>query len=313
MRSAIGAWARWALLDERARPRVLVRLGVHGVAVILAYLAGGALARLGPAPWMRAVVIAVQTALVVLVTWLAATRLDQRPFTSVTGPWDRRAVVEVGLGVALGAGLVGAIAAVEHVWQLAAYRGTPDAPSFVRVSLSILFFVSVAIEEELWFRGYQLTNLAEALEHRLGARASRGAALAISSVVFGLAHSLNPNASWISTANIAFGGLLLGAAFALTGRLGLAIGLHFAWNTAQCWLDMPVSGQVIFDDLLVLREEQADDLLTGGEFGPEGGLVGLAAMALGTMAAVGVARALPSGGVVREVDAASPDVRSDAG
>jgi hypothetical protein len=77
--------------------------------------------------------------------------------------------------------------------------------------------------------------------------------------------------------------VLLGVSYAITSRLWIAFGLHFAWNTAQCFLDMPVSGQVLYDGLFVERVETGEDVLTGGAFGPEGGLLGLGAMVTGTL------------------------------
>ncbi len=308
MAARVSGWIRWALLDEaHRRPRVGVRLVLHTVGVLLSYVAGaGVVWLLGGAAWSRAAAVALQTALVVLVTW-AATRLDRRPFLDLVGALDARAALDVGAGVLLGGLLVLGIAAVELGGSLAGYRAVPLAPAgLLRASASILFFVSVAIDEELWFRGYQLTNLAEALEGRLGRDRARGLALGLSAIVFGLAHALNPGASVISTVNIAFGGVLLGASFAITGRLGLALGLHFAWNTAQAWLDMPVSGQVLLDDLFVHREEHGDDVVTGGAFGPEGGLVGLSFMFVGILASVAYARTGRREGDVRSAEDVSP-------
>jgi hypothetical protein len=68
---------------------------------------------------------------------------------------------------------------------------------------------------------------------------------------------------------------------------------------------MPVSGQVLYDDLFLAREEQGEDWLTGGPFGPEGGVVGLAAMVIGTIALGAFAA---QGG--RELDDASEGVAS---
>jgi membrane protease YdiL (CAAX protease family) len=298
---------RWALLDATGRPRVLVRVGLHAVLVLLSFLPGVGLIRLlGGSDAIRALALAIQTSLVVLATWAAARWLDRRAFQALTGRIDRGMARDVGVGLVVGAGLIGAIAIVEHGVGLATYA--PRVPSPWRVLSSLLFFACVSIEEELWFRGYQLTNFAEALEARLGQRWARAAALVSSAILFGLAHALNPNASVVTTANVAVGGLLLGVSFAITGRLGVALGLHLAWNTAQCWLDMPVSGQVLYDDLFVAREERGDDGWTGGAFGPEGGLVGLSAMIVGT-ALLGLVAWRSGRG--RELDVAAESVASE--
>lgn len=301
------AWVRWALLDATARPRVLVRLALHAIGVLISLLSGFGLERLvGHGSGVRAIALAMQVVLVVLVTWAAARWLDRRPFQALTGRFDRRMAAETAMGLGVGAALVGGIVLAERAAGLASYAPRPVDPA--RALSSILFFVGVSIEEELWFRGYQLTNLAEALEARFGLRGGRALALVASAIVFGLAHASNPHATWLSTANVAVGGLMLGVSFAITGRLGIALGLHTGWNTAQCWLDMPVSGQVLYDDLFVAREERGDDWLTGGAFGPEGGLIGLGAMTIGTLLLAAGALTVGRG---RELDGAAEGVASE--
>ena len=52
----------------------------------------------------------------------------------------------------------------------------------------------------------------------------------------GLAHLDNPNATLYSAAAIGIeAGMLLGAAYVLTRRLWLALGLRFAWNFLAAW------------------------------------------------------------------------------
>ena len=66
----------------------------------------------------------------------------------------------------------------------------------------------------------------------------------MTSVLFGLAHIMNPNATWFSSFAIAVeAGLLLGGAYMLTRSLWLPMGLHAAWNFTQGEIfDVPVSG-----------------------------------------------------------------------
>ncbi|HAC16446.1 MAG TPA: hypothetical protein DCE78_10955, partial [Bacteroidetes bacterium] len=62
--------------------------------------------------------------------------------------------------------------------------------------------------------------------------------------------------------------------FFLTGNLGMAIGIHFAWNFFQGpLLGLPVSG-IIFNNSLIRTTFENDQLITGAKFGMEGGLIG---------------------------------------
>lgn len=135
--------------------------------------------------------------------------------------------------------------------------------------------VSGTIEETL-FRGLILRHL-ESLVGTWGA-------LAFTSALFGLLHIVNPDATWFSSFAIALeAGILLGAAYLLTRRLWLAIGLHAAWNFTQGWVfSVPVSGGEAPLGLLITRRI-GPDWLTGGDFGLEASAV---AMVVATAAGI---------------------------
>lgn len=128
--------------------------------------------------------------------------------------------------------------------------------------------------EEILFRGIVFRQL----EAWLGS----WIALALSSALFGALHIMNPGASWYSSVAIAVeAGILLGAAYMLTRRLWLAIGIHAAWNFTQGWVfSVPVSGGEAPLGLLVTRRI-GPDWLTGGDFGLEASAV---AVVVATMA-----------------------------
>jgi membrane protease YdiL (CAAX protease family) len=130
--------------------------------------------------------------------------------------------------------------------------------------------------EEILFRGIVFRQL----EAWLGS----WVALALSSALFGGLHIMNPGASWFSSVAIAVeAGILLGAAYMLTRRLWLAIGIHAAWNFTQGWVfSVPVSGGEAPLGLLITRR-LGPDWLTGGDFGLEASVV---AMVVATLAGV---------------------------
>jgi hypothetical protein len=67
--------------------------------------------------------------------------------------------------------------------------------------------------------------------------------------------------------------VLLGAAYAATGRLWLPIGLHFGWNFAEGPIfGAAVSGTGIGSGLIEGKFE-GPNILTGGQFGPEASVV----------------------------------------
>ncbi|MBA3668782.1 MAG: CPBP family intramembrane metalloprotease [Sphingomonas sp.] len=141
------------------------------------------------------------------------------------------------------------------------------------------FALLPAFGEELLFRGMFFRWIEEF--------GGSWAALVVTSALFGLAHILNPNATWFSSFAIALeAGVLLGGAYMLTRSLWLPIGLHAAWNFTQGFIfGVPVSG--IASNGLVRSELSGPDWLSGGSFGLEASVIALVlATAAGTWMAV---------------------------
>lgn len=103
-------------------------------------------------------------------------------------------------------------------------------------------------------------------------------AFAFSAALFGALHLTNPNASWFAAVCIAIeAGIMLGAFYALTGRIWVSIGVHGAWNFAQGYLfGAAVSGTDFGTGIAVSTARAGfSPYLTGGAFGPEASVPGL--------------------------------------
>lgn len=236
--------------------------------------------------------IVVQLLAVAGSVWLVGKYVDKRKFKNFGFDLNRRWFLDCAFGFGLGAALMALIFVVE--WSAGWIRITDtfvkpaNEGSFLFSFASMfLFFICVGIEEELLSRGYQLTNLAEGLQCKwFGKATATIVAVILSSALFGLMHIGNPNASWMSTANIALAGMFLAAGYVLTGELAIPIGVHVSWNFFQGNVfGFPVSGNV-FGTKVIAIEQGGNQLITGGSFGPEAGLIGIAAILLGTVAVV---------------------------
>jgi len=128
-------------------------------------------------------------------------------------------------------------------------------------------FILAAVLEEVVMRAV----LFRILEQSLGS----WIALAVSAALFGLLHLNNPGATGIDAACIMLEcGVLLAAAYMLTRRLWLCVGMHFAWNFAQGGIfSAAVSGMKATGFLQAQMTGTA--WLTGGGFGAEASLVAL--------------------------------------
>jgi membrane protease YdiL (CAAX protease family) len=151
--------------------------------------------------------------------------------------------------------------------------------------------------EEILFRGVMLRQFERLVGTWL--------ALGITAMLFGAVHLANPGASLFAGFAIAIeAGILLGAAYLVTRRLWLAIGLHAGWNFTQGWVfSVPVSGGEAPLGLLVTRRV-GPDWLTGGDFGLEASAV---AMVVATLAGLLLLRRAALRGEVRPPPWRRPD------
>jgi len=214
--------------------------------------------------------------------------LDRRSFRTIglwfyPGWWK-----ELACGIGIGAALIGLVVAILVVLGAIRYAGLSGPPkemlSGFEVAAGILFLA--AAFEELAFRGYGFQRLVEAFG-ALGA-------VVVFSGLFGLVHLLNPGATMLSTASTALSGVLLSVAYLKTRALWLPIGLHWAWNFFMGpILSLPISG-LDFGPTLLRVQISGATWLTGGAYGPEGGVVVIVVVLVAIVFLVRTRRLAPS-------------------
>ncbi|WP_136718561.1 CPBP family intramembrane glutamic endopeptidase [Halorientalis salina] len=243
-------------------------------------------------------------------TLLAAQFIDHRPVTDYgfrgAGWWRdlfvgiavASAVLTAALGVALAAGWVAIVDTM--------VAGT-ERFVFALVA-SVALFAVVGFYEELVFRGFVLKNVAEGLADR-GAAVAVFVAVLVSSLLFGVVHLANANASLVSAAVIAVIAVTVAVSYVLTGRIGFAIGFHAAWNIAIGVLfGLPVSGVTVPGRVLAI-DVSGPAVWTGGVFGLEAGMLGVLATSTGLAAVVVYAR-IVHGGLRIHPDILVPTLRN---
>ncbi len=211
---------------------------------------------------------------------LARRLLDRRSFASLGLSFDRRALLDLAVGILLPGLLLGLVYAAEWApgWlQFDDFASGAGNSGLLlgQTAAAFFLFVLVGWQEELLSRGYWLQNLAEGLNLTWG--------VLISSSLFALAHFQNPNVSWVAVLGLVCDGLFLAYGYLRTRRLWLPVGLHIGWNFFEAVVyGFPVSGMGdIFH--LIHQTVKGPELVTGGAFGPEAGLVQLPALALGVL------------------------------
>jgi uncharacterized protein len=208
---------------------------------------------------LKNVIALVLTAIILLAYRTYVKVIEKRVATELS---SARAAQELGLGLLLGALLlsctIGVLAAL-GVYRVTGFHGW--APMLATVPA----FIMAAVLEEVVMRGIVF----RILEQWLGS----WIALAISAAVFGLLHWFNPGATLLNAGAIMLeAGILLAAAYMLTRRLWLCIGMHFAWNFTQGGIfSAAVSGGAI--NGLLEAKLVGPVWLSGGSFGVEASVV----------------------------------------
>ena len=203
----------------------------------------------------------VALAITVMVAYLVGSRwIEQRePVELLAKQW----VTDLASGFSLGFMLFSFVILLLRLTGCYHFTGWGTAS---QLAMGLLSACLAACLEEIIFRGF-LFRLSAKLVGTWGA-------LAATSVLFGAAHALNKGATtWSSLAIALEAGTLLGAAYAMTQRLWLPIGLHIGWN----FTEGPVYGMILSGNeargSLLHGTLQGRDVLTGGAFGPEASIL----------------------------------------
>jgi membrane protease YdiL (CAAX protease family) len=216
---------------------------------------------------------------VTLSVYLARKYFDRRTFISLGLKWDSHAIRDTIFGVLLAAFLMALVTLIEWAagwltFKSFAWETQSTTQVVVGIIVIALGYIIVGWSEELLNRGYWLQNISDGLNLFWG--------VLLSSILFSLSHLANPNWSWLAVINLTLNGLFLAFAYLRTRQLWLPIGIHIGWNFFLGPIfGFPVSGTDSF--ILINQTVDGPELLTGGAFGPEAGLINLPIIALGAV------------------------------
>jgi membrane protease YdiL (CAAX protease family) len=212
-------------------------------------------------------------------TWLIGVRRLRLGARELRYQGGARGLAGLGLGLLIGA-VAAALALVLGVVIGSAewVKDAGGAAAYAReAARTFAVLAPAAFAEELLFRGVPLVILAMAF--------GRAGAVIGLALLFGLAHLANPGITPLAVANIAAAGVFLSLAFLAPGGILTAFGAHLGWNATIAALDAPVSG-LPFAIPAIDYVAGGPAWLTGGEFGPEGGLSATTAIGLASLAMV---------------------------
>jgi membrane protease YdiL (CAAX protease family) len=264
-------WSERVFLSDGGRLRPILRVLIFAFGVFLINVeVGGAVFnfnRANPLWWQlfwSSLALAISF---LLLSWIFVRLVDGRPFSSLgltlRPGWVKELCIGFGAGVALQLLVIAILAGTRSVH----YSGGVlyDLQFWKRVGMNGGLFLIAAGVEELSFRGYAFQRLIDSV--------GTGTAIVASAVLFGLAHIGNPGATLFSTANTVLAGIVLVVPYVRTRSMWTQIGLHWSWNLAMATIvSLPVSGMKFVPNLL-LAQNARWNWLSGGNYGPEGGVV----------------------------------------
>jgi hypothetical protein len=215
----------------------------------------------------------------VIVGTVLLRRFDRRPAGALGFGLTPAAPGEFARGLLIGLIAIGVPTALLAALGMIRFAGDTGTGTgwLVTVAGDFAVLAVAAAAEEALFRGYPLQVLARAF--------GPAPAVVATSVAFAIAHGANPNADAVALVNIFFAGVMLAIAYLRTRSLWFATAVHLGWNWGMAsLLDLPVSGLEMMDTPLYEPVVTGAAWLSGGRFGPEGGLAGTVGFAIALVA-----------------------------
>ncbi|MBO7448759.1 MAG: CPBP family intramembrane metalloprotease [Clostridiales bacterium] len=194
------------------------------------------------------------------------TKIEKRSLGSM-GFFKKNFFGRYGFGYAFGALVILAIGLISFAIGI-----TDISVSDTINPVIFLFFLGYLIQgtaEEVMCRGFLMISLRNSMKNKHRTLWS----LIISALVFALLHSLNPGITVTAMLNLFVSGLFLGLLVLRYDNIWTACAAHSAWNFFQGHvLGSQVSGLGQTFSFFT-SEPKGAELLTGGSFGFEGGLI----------------------------------------
>lgn len=153
------------------------------------------------------------------------------------------------------------------IWLLGGVTINPSSSLDLGILFTgLVFFLFQGTWEEIIYRSYLMPHFSKFM--------GDAASIVISSALFTLGHALNPGIQLLPVVNLFLASLVFSLVYYRTGSL-LIIGIgHGLWNYAQGFVfGAEVSGNHVASSLFQSQAVAGKDLISGGAFGFEGGLV----------------------------------------
>lgn len=178
---------------------------------------------------------------------------------------SKRKYVRILKGIGLGIGLVVGLYLLSLIF-LALYSITNNKFNFLIMFLFVIGFFIQGMVEEILMRSIIMNEICN--------KSNAAIAILTNSLLFSLLHLSAPGVTALSFFNLFLFGIMFSLIYYITNDMWLTGFAHAAWNiTLGVILGTEISGQVIENSLFRTSSTPYKSLLSGGDFGLEGGLI----------------------------------------
>ena len=194
--------------------------------------------------------------------WIMTRFIDKRSFTSL-GFARSNALRDMGSGIIIGILWLAVSVGIAWCAGIATMQtACISLPWLLGIVFSVFFN---AFAQEVLVRSY--------LYKTIRSRSNPAWAIFLTSVLFSVLHLGAFKGAWLPAMNVFGAGILFALVYQFTGNIWMPTGIHFAWNYFESSLGLDVSAQNPWGIHWHLMKLNGPEILTGGNFGLEGGLI----------------------------------------
>jgi membrane protease YdiL (CAAX protease family) len=225
----------------------------------------------------------------IVLGWFFGKLFEQLPYSALGLSFSSRSALDLVFGFVIGGiALASAVLIAVMGGGMSLAINHDSAASAVATSLwtTFVIFAIGALSEESLFRGYLLQTFVRSRVSVVG--------VVFTSMLFSAAHNANPSANWVSAFNTLLAGFWFAVAYLKFRNIWFPLGIHLMWN----WLQGPVFGinvsglSEFSPDPIMRATDKGPAILTGGNYGIEGGIACTIAIAI----SIGIVYFLPDRG-----------------
>jgi len=214
------------------------------------------------------ITFAISSVIAIVLGWLYGKFFEGVPFKALGCAFREKWILHLVAGCLVGAFSIATavvVAAAAGGLKLTINKDSSSSAIWSSLAVTFLVFLVGAVSEETLFRGYLLQTLTRSRQVFAG--------VAVTSVLFGLAHMGNPGVSRLAILNTFLAGIWFAVAYLKTRDLWFPLGIHLIWN----WMQGPVFGINVSGigdlsmDPVMRTADVGPPWLTGGNYGIEAG------------------------------------------